>query len=555
MSDTATSAGTGDGANAETAARGVTWRRLLVYAVVLFLVWVVILGVWQGTFVRLLRMAGVLPPDLRPPFRVSTETTGITAPLDKYGWPDYVAAFNAEQSKGVTPETNFVVALREILGDREIPGGSAAAFDAALGLARPITTKPLYRGEGDVLSRLTSEERTKVRDEDQKKALLAPWTAATFPHLAELVNANTAAVEALVEASKRPHFFLPIVETETDDREKRGVVRYHAGDAARFRELLPLLVARTTRDDVRLTCQERMDGCVASLRVGRLVGQPRLVIHVALQFAAEIHGFRGLSVWLGRSDIAEADLDRLLGELESLPARIATADALKGNEQDFLVDYLVQAARRRQFAEEIVGYNMVTPVMQRCVRYGPVDWNLALSEVRSHCSETARILRIQKLSDQKTELDALVSRLSKEADGWKTPWGQTVGPVVANPKSNARRLAATLCLTARAVWNRMYWSERWATARDRVLRLAIAVRRHQLRTGGWPTGLGDVTGAEAVGRADPCVDGGELIYRVTADGFVIYSVGENGRDDRGENAETAPASGADDIAIRVRLAQ
>jgi hypothetical protein len=555
MSDTATSVGTGDGVNAELPAQGMTWRRLLLYAVVLFLVWVVILGVWQGTFVRLLRMAGVLPPDLRPPFRVSTETTGITAPLDKYGWPDYVAAFNAEQSKGVTPETNFVVALREILGDHEIPGGSAAAFDAALGLPQPITAKPLFRRLEEVLSRLPYEERLQAINEDLDKAMIAPWTAETLPHVAELVDANHAAFDAIAKAAARSHFFQPIIPTTTREDKNPGLLTYSVWYVNKVRNLLRKLVAYTTREDERLSCRERMEGCLVPIRVGRLLSRPRMGIHVFVQDSYAALTVRGLSVWLGRAEIVEADLDRLLSELDRLPPRTRMFDVYDSNELNVKLDALVYAARRRDFGVAAESGGFATPAMQRCVRYGALDWNAALAETHRFHEEIQRIQQLPLIADQRAAIHAMGRKLDAEVKPWRTTWGGIAGPLLGNARTNGRRIAVMVGPFVGTPNETYIMADVKATARDRLLRLAIAIRRHQLQTGAWPTGLGEVTGAEAVGRADPCVDGGELIYRVTADGFVIYSVGENGRDDRGENADTAPGSGADDIAIRVRLAQ
>jgi hypothetical protein len=46
------------------------------------------------------------PKKTKPKFTISKETTFITEPLDKDGYPDYAAALNARLSKGVTPENN-----------------------------------------------------------------------------------------------------------------------------------------------------------------------------------------------------------------------------------------------------------------------------------------------------------------------------------------------------------------------------------------------------------------------------------------------------------------
>src|SRR5712691_6035186 len=49
-------------------------------------------------------------------FTVSKETTYITEPLDKHGYPDYVTALNQRLSQGVTPENNANVLIWQALG-------------------------------------------------------------------------------------------------------------------------------------------------------------------------------------------------------------------------------------------------------------------------------------------------------------------------------------------------------------------------------------------------------------------------------------------------------
>src|SRR5260370_37938042 len=49
-------------------------------------------------------------------FTVSPETTYITEPLDKDGYPDYVTALNQRLSQGVTPENNANVLIWQALG-------------------------------------------------------------------------------------------------------------------------------------------------------------------------------------------------------------------------------------------------------------------------------------------------------------------------------------------------------------------------------------------------------------------------------------------------------
>ena len=64
--------------------------------------------------------------------------------------------------------------------------------------------------------------------------------------------------------------------------------------------------------------------------------------------------------------------------------------------------------------------------------------------------------------------------------------------------------------------------------------LMVAMRRYMNKTGRWPESLDDIRDmAAAENFLDP-VSGGEFVYRLTAEGFTLYSKGENGIDEGGQ---------------------
>lgn len=86
--------------------------------------------------------------------------------------------------------------------------------------------------------------------------------------------------------------------------------------------------------------------------------------------------------------------------------------------------------------------------------------------------------------------------------------------------------------------------------------IAIAVERHRLRTGNLPETVGDLESNQSA-SIDP-FSGEAFRYRVTANSFVVYSVGSNRRDDGGNLAQDPariPARGAGptfDVGVEVK---
>jgi hypothetical protein len=81
--------------------------------------------------------------------------------------------------------------------------------------------------------------------------------------------------------------------------------------------------------------------------------------------------------------------------------------------------------------------------------------------------------------------------------------------------------------------------EAGAVARLRAARIALMIERYRLANGELPNSLGDLVSklVDAI-PADP-FDGKPLRYKKLAKGYVVYSVGENGKDDGGDETISA----------------
>src|SRR5260370_4917753 len=99
-------------------------------------------------------------------FTVSPETTYITEPLDKDGYPDYVTALNQRLSQGVTPENNANVLIWQALGPH-MQGERRPAADYFNRLG--IETLP---AQGDYFATFGNNQALKDLDREKKEQLL-----------------------------------------------------------------------------------------------------------------------------------------------------------------------------------------------------------------------------------------------------------------------------------------------------------------------------------------------------------------------------------------------
>src|SRR6266478_1566333 len=155
----------------------------------------------------------------RGKFTISKETTYVTGPLDKDGYIDYAAALNEQLGKGVTPENNANVliwkAIGPIHGSKKMP----AEFFQLMGIPEPPE-------KGEYLIELSQYLRKHLKTEDPEelqeiddqltRSTQRPWSIQQYPKLASWLKANEKPLVMVVEASRRPQYFSPVVPSKTE---------------------------------------------------------------------------------------------------------------------------------------------------------------------------------------------------------------------------------------------------------------------------------------------------------------------------------------------------
>lgn len=86
------------------------------------------------------------------------------------------------------------------------------------------------------------------------------------------------------------------------------------------------------------------------------------------------------------------------------------------------------------------------------------------------------------------------------------------------------------------------------TASARGVRIAVALRRHKNKFGAWPETLDEIRPAGTAERFVDPFNKGDFVYRLTDDGFRLYSKGENNVDEDGQCSNDS-AEGPDDWPI------
>ena len=180
-----------------------------------------------------------------PPIIVSKETTYITAPLRPNGLPDYRHHLYDRLRDGITVDNNAAVLMWQAYG----PGRGSSALkpaewehivrelnlphaDSTAALVDPTHRDMAERVEHWVIANdpIWKQAATNAPDTqdgnspssdlgfDAVFATIAfPWRREQLPPLAEWADANSEAIDSLVNASQRPRLYLPYDYSDSDD--------------------------------------------------------------------------------------------------------------------------------------------------------------------------------------------------------------------------------------------------------------------------------------------------------------------------------------------------
>lgn len=173
------------------------------------------------------------PPDII----LSAETTFITRPVDENGLPDFEAYLVQQGSQEVTPQGNAATLLWQVLWPCEVENtpellssirkviGLKTAPDSLSGLVEVYSDRVRSEVACDIAKKASgfdekiSENRLfqtlamhlfyEVAEVTVDRAMKAPWNKEEIPSLDRWVQANKSALDQLVVASRRKHFFSP----------------------------------------------------------------------------------------------------------------------------------------------------------------------------------------------------------------------------------------------------------------------------------------------------------------------------------------------------------
>lgn len=489
--------------------------------------------------------------------RVSPETTFITEPLAADGLPDYALAWLNLGGRGVDPDDNAAVPFWEALGPGEITLRERALLYTAIGCGVPDRRKTLQP-----FPSLRRGEAPLEADSNVVRVLASrPWTRDVCPKMAEWIDVNRDAIDRLMAASRRPVFYSPppnLLKQPPD-----VVMAGYLYDVMALRKAMPAIRIAAMLDLGEGRSEDALAGLAAQFRYGRL-----LMSHHAA--AGVLFGLRYLQDSTAGliPAIESADSIATVRGLVRDVRRRAADPALGGWLDQFLDGNLVMMLDSfiRDFSDRHpVDPAVDDPTLRNGWRDGLIDPNAALA---FYVGEIERLREIAAENDRRERRsllesnDARLGRLDgAEARDEALAAGESMA--IANGRAAGVIYVTRLIPHFMAVCDQDDTRAAW----ERLIVLAAALRIHQIETGNYPEDLEALSPKpfKQIPR-DPFTDE-PFRYERRGEGFVLYSVGINLRDDGGSDAagdfvrgeyapldwsgERAKPDGPDDLVVRL----
>jgi hypothetical protein len=444
------------------------------------------------------------------------DTTRITAPMSN-GYVDYLGAINDDARKGITPENNGAPLLLEALGGSSASEAWRRCVYHEWGMT-PVKGGAAFESYPDWMAGEGAKGGAGKRDFFQLRdeivdAAMHRWSREDHAELARWIELCEPAMAELEQACARPRFYMPTATPKGvshdaanlafADLEKswnesandlargvlaRAMLRLQRGDWDGFEHDVELIERMARRLAEQPTAMEKMTA-------SRIDEGATLAIEEALQTGLETPA---------RADALREELQRL-GPMPSL------VEAFDKAERFAVLDTVCSANRE--------GYS---PGFTRTVfesmwfQFYAVNYSQTMRDDNAFLDDMVKALGLPDYQQRQSAIKKLEANAAARADGG-------IGHKLTHPGE----VFLALMLPSASVPDKA--KTRWDAERALAMN-GLALRAAKEQSGEFPASLADLKGFG--GMQDPFT-GKALMYRRKGEGFVLYSVGPDLKDDGG----------------------
>jgi hypothetical protein len=490
-------------------------RRKWLWIGVVFFVLIGLVCLWQWLINR----------GSAPALVVSHQTTWITEPLNKDGTVNYVAYVDAIARQGVTPENNAAIKYLQATGPKGLKQDNPAAVQRvldALPLKLPADGKYFVPLDDFVATQSgkTGKDLSKARDEAKKQAdetRKQSWDAQDYPLLDQWVTANETPLNVLIEASKLDRFYVPPAsDADPPSLSDAGMQLQFS----RMTDLVKCLAARASRSVKKGDLDAAWADVHALYRFGRLqqTGDRPPIRAICGMLAGERGG--DVTELMAAHDAVSraqaAAMLKMLGELS--PPILNTHKDIERVRLETL-DICQQVYRMYHTAGE-TGF----------------DCNFGMMRINSFSDECLKALEAGDYPAVMRGLQGATDKSAEDLKYWANHKPLFVLERFFGNRSKKDRMMTLVLLapTCFLDYRGFYRREVGCRTQTALVEVAMLLVVYRADTGQFPDSLAALSPKYLPRLPDDPYSNKPLLYRRDPDGgCIVYSVGENMKDDGG----------------------
>jgi hypothetical protein len=352
--------------------------------------------------------------------QVSKETTYITEPLRSDGGIDYVEAANRLASDGVTVENNVATLLAQTLGPDLFPKSMRKQFFTKLGIPVPPQEGRYFLRMSKFAEQVAGQNSRPYTDDlfkQQEKGAHKPWSRAELPKLAAWLDFNKESMKAILEATRRPSYYFPLIVSADGGSESILIAA-----------LLPLpqesrSFARALTARAMLAVQEgRIEDAQADLlachRLARLIAKGHTLIEGLVGVAIESLACRAGEGMLQSGRVSDVQLLKYQQELAELAPLWSAAERINIGERFMALDAASYVAKQgvngaRALSELSGGSSDALSPPAFGNVFSNVDWNFVLKTINDEYDRMYSAVSTPRYSERRTAMDNMEKHLKQ----------------------------------------------------------------------------------------------------------------------------------------------
>jgi len=494
----------------------------------------------------------------------SRETTGVSGPLNKDGYIDYMLVINQRISVGVTPENNANVLLWKAIGP--LSEGTEVGPDFFKLMGTEMLPKT-----GDYFVTLEDFAQEKLKLETNSLAwnrvlnhewtiTSQVWSAAEYPEIAEWLKYNEKPLALVTEASHRPRYYSPMIPLPTRDGELSDtLISAWLPGAQATRYFARSLSARAMLHLGNGRPEAAWEDLMACHRLGRLMAAGPTLVEVLVGYAIGEISSDAILTYIDHVKPNARQAALLARQLDQVLPLPQVADRVDLCERFSYLDVVQHIACPKDNSanplKTILGSpTTINEVILNVLKTGAEErnmWNVVLKQGNARYDQYVKALRIKDPIARLAAVQAF-ERDREKHSAYLNSTFKTLAKI-ANSGSFSQGVGEVLGDMMEPVMmaglSGMVKSELRVLQRQEHLQVALALSAYHADQGNYPEKLLDLKPKYLQDVPLDRFSGKAILYRRSQQGYLFYSVAVNGKDDQGHTWQDEPAG--DDLSVRM----